>query len=426
MKEKDEKAKNEEPGLSTAKPVSRRDFLKIAGIAGATVGMGAGLGGVLAACGGSSTTTTAATTASTTATTSGTTESTTATTGGTETTAATTGKVWKIAVSMSYYGNMWQQQSYNEILAESQTPPYNTTTTLKTYIAGANLQNQLSQLQEMIDAGFDAILCYPISQTGLAQKMLDAVAKGVVFANYGNVIETPGTIYTSTDEYLMGQKWMEWLADAMKGTGKMIADKGVPGTYADTARNNALADVLKKFPNIKQVATFNGMWDEATSQKGMTSAIAGHPDITGLWSQDGAHGCLTAIQNAGIKKFFPIAGEAANAWRLDMIDPKLKAAGLTGCTAGDPTWMGAYAFKLIVKKLGGGDVPQKNLADIGFLTSDQIKVGTDPTKGENCIPADLVSGAFFADYFNLDVVPEISLNSALTGQPTPGATAKEV
>ncbi len=45
------------------KPVSRREFLKLAGIAGATLGIGTGLGGLLAACGSGSTTTTAATTA---------------------------------------------------------------------------------------------------------------------------------------------------------------------------------------------------------------------------------------------------------------------------------------------------------------------------------------------------------------------------
>jgi branched-chain amino acid transport system substrate-binding protein len=50
--------------------VSRRDFLKLAGVAGATVGAGAGLGGLIAACGGaeeSSTTTTAAPATTTTA-----------------------------------------------------------------------------------------------------------------------------------------------------------------------------------------------------------------------------------------------------------------------------------------------------------------------------------------------------------------------
>jgi branched-chain amino acid transport system substrate-binding protein len=48
--------------------VSRREFLKIAGVAGAAVGVGAGLGGLVAACG-SGTTTTSATAGSTTSTT---------------------------------------------------------------------------------------------------------------------------------------------------------------------------------------------------------------------------------------------------------------------------------------------------------------------------------------------------------------------
>jgi branched-chain amino acid transport system substrate-binding protein len=49
------------------KTVSRRDFMKMAGIAGAAVGASAGLGGVLAACGGTTTTTTAAAATTTTA-----------------------------------------------------------------------------------------------------------------------------------------------------------------------------------------------------------------------------------------------------------------------------------------------------------------------------------------------------------------------
>ncbi len=46
-----------EPTLVESKAVSRREFLKIAGIAGAALGAGGGLGGLLAACGGDTTTT---------------------------------------------------------------------------------------------------------------------------------------------------------------------------------------------------------------------------------------------------------------------------------------------------------------------------------------------------------------------------------
>ena len=59
------------------KTVSRREFLKIVGIAGATVGVGAGMGGILAACGSeeSATTTTTTAASATTETTMGTTTS---------------------------------------------------------------------------------------------------------------------------------------------------------------------------------------------------------------------------------------------------------------------------------------------------------------------------------------------------------------
>ncbi|MCL5735397.1 MAG: ABC transporter substrate-binding protein [Actinobacteria bacterium] len=60
--------------MSQEKALTRREFLKIAGIAGATIGVAGGLGGLVAACGGTATTTTTAgptTTAGVTATTSG-------------------------------------------------------------------------------------------------------------------------------------------------------------------------------------------------------------------------------------------------------------------------------------------------------------------------------------------------------------------
>jgi branched-chain amino acid transport system substrate-binding protein len=71
------------------KKVSRREFLKIAGIAGATIGVAGGLGGLLAACGGGTTTTTTAATTATTAGATTTTAGATTTTAGAATTVTT-------------------------------------------------------------------------------------------------------------------------------------------------------------------------------------------------------------------------------------------------------------------------------------------------------------------------------------------------
>ena len=84
-KPEDSRAIDEAP--LAGKSVTRREFLKYAGIAGATVGVGGGLAGVLAACGGTTTTTTAATSPATTGTTAGT--GTTAASGSTTTVSST-------------------------------------------------------------------------------------------------------------------------------------------------------------------------------------------------------------------------------------------------------------------------------------------------------------------------------------------------
>jgi branched-chain amino acid transport system substrate-binding protein len=87
---------SEDQTNTEARVVSRREFLKLAGIAGATVGLGAGLGGVVAACGGGGATTT--TTAGVATTTTGG-STTTATAAGSTTTAsssAETGREVKI------------------------------------------------------------------------------------------------------------------------------------------------------------------------------------------------------------------------------------------------------------------------------------------------------------------------------------------
>ncbi len=90
---------DKEPGMLTGKRVSRREFLKIAGIAGGTVSLGAGLSGLVAACGGTEETTT--TTAAAAETTTSMAESSTTTTKGTP-----EGRPIKIGVISPKTGNI--------------------------------------------------------------------------------------------------------------------------------------------------------------------------------------------------------------------------------------------------------------------------------------------------------------------------------
>ena len=102
MADKDRNTRDEEEkGLLDGKKVSRRDFLKMAGVAGAAVGVGGGLGGLLAACGTKAeTTTTAGVTTTVGATTSSTGSATTVTVG------ATAGRPLKIGFVTPLTGSL--------------------------------------------------------------------------------------------------------------------------------------------------------------------------------------------------------------------------------------------------------------------------------------------------------------------------------
>jgi branched-chain amino acid transport system substrate-binding protein len=91
MEKKPVRLDEEERESSSESSLSRRDFLKIAGVAGAVVGTGAGLGGLLAACGSEETTTTTAGATTTAGVT--TTAASTATTGGATTTVSAAAEV---------------------------------------------------------------------------------------------------------------------------------------------------------------------------------------------------------------------------------------------------------------------------------------------------------------------------------------------
>jgi branched-chain amino acid transport system substrate-binding protein len=65
MSDTHEEDRQQDQTAVNGRSLSRREFLKYAGLAGATVGLGAGLGGLAAACGGETTTTTGAQTTTT-------------------------------------------------------------------------------------------------------------------------------------------------------------------------------------------------------------------------------------------------------------------------------------------------------------------------------------------------------------------------
>ena len=158
-----------------------------------------------------------------------------------------------------------------------------------------------------------------------ARPLIIEAARAAVETEYGlfeqaRVLWLP-TVYVGAayQRHDGGQQNAQYIADKLKGTGNVIMVTGVAGTQADTDRNQGAADVFKKYPNIKVVSKFTGMWDSATAQRNTAQQLPSLPKIDGVWSSGGTDGILKAIASAGRPMPIVVGGEGENGYRRFLI-----------------------------------------------------------------------------------------------------------
>jgi ribose transport system substrate-binding protein len=333
-------------------------------------------------------------------------------------------RVFKIALSMSYVGNDWQIEAKNLVAAEAATPPYNHEVELHTYVAGAagaggaDVNSQIEQMQQMISAGYDAIITFPISPTALDPVIKQACDRGVIVIAYDGAVTEPCAYNVHINQFAAGKFTAQWLAKALHGKGNIVEANGVAGTSVDTLRRAGAASVWKKNPGIHVIAQFAGNWDQADTQQGMARVLGADHNIHGVWGQVG-FGILQAYHGAG-RKLVPTVGESENGFRDAMA-----AHQVQGISYGSPPYTGAYALKEAVAILQGHKMPKLMQVPLPLNTSSQLKRCTDVTTGCNVFPASKApSTGFFDDFYEKDLAPELCLSAAISGKPCPGKTAR--
>ena len=335
-------------------------------------------------------------------------------------------KKYKVYLSMSYSGNGYQTETSNLIKALAATPPYDKLVELKTVISGTDVQAQAAAYQSMVSAGADAIITFPISASGLNRAIHQACEKHVLVYTYSGTVTEPCARTVSYITAGFAPNTAQWLVNKLNGKGNVFIDRGVAGNSVDKMNYDGAMSVFKQYPGIKVVAEYYGMWNSQTTQQETAKALAAHPDVDAIFGENGEDGIVAAMLASGQKKLVPVTGENTNGFRLALANPALKARGLDGISSGDPINVSGYAFKLMMEELTGKrKVTVHNIEiPLPWVPADKIKVCTGDkfVDGCNAFPSTLVPDSFNTEVFDPVLTPELSLNSALHGTPTPGAT----
>jgi len=327
--------------------------------------------------------------------------------------------------NLSYSGNAWSNSAANMMQAVADTAPYDEQVDFRKVISGADVSKQISDLQSMINAGADAIISYPLSPKALNAVVDQAAEKGTLMFFYDGTVTNEKAYNVSYVTSGFGQNTAQELVNELGGRGQILMNSGVSGTGTDTIHNAAAMSVFDRYPEIEVVSQYWSNWDAVQSKTNTLEALAAHPEVDGIWSQDGEYGVVQALQQSG-HAMIPVTGEMSNGFRNQLME--LKDEGLTGVSSGSGPTVGAYAFKLAMAVLTGDidkeDLPHNVEFPLPWVPAADVQVGdpADPGAGGNTWPLDEVPAAFAAGIYYPDLVPEVNYASAIDGTPVPGAT----
>ena len=336
---------------------------------------------------------------------------------------------WLIYLSLSYSGNSWQSEAANIVKALAKTAPYNETVELVEVISGTDPQAQISDYESMIAAGADGVVSFPISSTALNRVVRRGCQEGTLFFMYDATVTEQCAYNVSYITSGFGENSAQALVNELGGKGKIFLSRGVPGNSVDERHTNGAMHIFNQYPGIEIAAEYYSYWDDRTTQQETAKALAAHPDVDGIWAQAGEYGAIQALLQANPDRLVPMTGENSNGFRLALANPDYQAKGLAGVSAGSPPAQSGFAFKLMMEILEGKREPlaegERNIQyPLPWVPADAVKLceGDAFENGCNAFPEDKVPSSFVTEVFTPELLPELSLASALDGQPTEGAT----
>jgi len=287
---------------------------------------------------------------------------------------------YKIALSNSYIGNVWRTQMIKMAKAYSQTTDVAPLiSNFEVNTADRDDAAQQAAIENMISNGAQGIIILANTPTALVQTVQQARADGIVIVSFDTTVHTDPPdpsldlgVTVNEDQVEMGRRWAQWLVDQTGGKGKILMVNGVQGTGVDQERRQGAAEVWKANPGITTVEVI-GDWDPGKAQTAAATALAANPDFAGVWCQGGTDGVVRAFLDAGVP-LVPVAGEAENGFRKQMLEYKDK---FQGYSIGQSPGLVAVSMRAALSLLMGEPVPQAVSVPLPEATTDQLVPGVN-------------------------------------------------
>jgi inositol transport system substrate-binding protein len=244
-------------------------------------------------------------------------------------------------------------------------------------------ENQISQVQNFIAQGVDAIILNPYDREGSAPAVNLAIQahKPIVVVNAIVSNLDKANAYVGSEDAEAGRIETQRMVDVLHGKGNVVIIHGPNGHSAEVQRTQGIRQILAKYPDVKVVAEQTANWDRTQALNLMENWLASGKQIDGVIAQNDemALGALKAIEAAGKQNQIAVIG-------IDAIPDALKAVAagkMIGTVFQDAKGQGTLAVELAVQLVEGKPVKHDNFIPFQLVTKTNVTNFLNPTHSEH-------------------------------------------
>ena len=236
--------------------------------------------------------------------------------------------------------------------------------------AKGDSDTQVSQIQDFITQGVDAIIYIPAGATAATVPVRAANDAGIPVVTVDrNPDGAPGDTFIATDSVAAAKALGDWVVKQSGGKGQVGIVQGQIGTTPQVARQEGFGKALEG-SDLKVVAEqASAQWAQDEGYDIATDMLQSNPGISVLFGQADALalGASAAARAAGAKVL--VVGFDGDVAGLKAVRDGTLDATITQPTQG----MGRLAVQSALKLIAGGKLPAEQLQKGVLTTADNVK-----------------------------------------------------
>ncbi|MHC4664803.1 MAG: ABC transporter substrate-binding protein [Planctomycetota bacterium] len=233
-------------------------------------------------------------------------------------------------------------------------------------------EKQIQIVEDFIVQKVSGIVLAPNDSKALVPSVEKIFAKNIPCVIIDSGIETDRYVcFAATDNYKGGVIAAGRMGRILKGNGKIIVVKYVPGSASTTNREDGFIDTInKEFPGIQILDAQYGKDTRETALQVTEDMLTRNAELDGLYACNASTsaGALRALESQGRAGKIKMVGFDADEMLLD----GLRAGVIDSLVVQNPYKMGYEGVKAVIAKLDGEEVPKRIDTGVELVTKERL------------------------------------------------------